>query len=206
MIDTEWMWGEWLEPGQDVNYMSDIVMKGDPEVGTAFYYMNLNYMAQMAEILGEDEDQQDFGHRHVLDPAEVGDDDDADEDFEHQDEFALGEHVGLAGLVDEFADFGHCAMYRQGFDLAIDDAAEGEAGKADDQAPGEEIPAGMAAEKGRQIRVGQVRQHQVGFGGGKTQRGENKQEQGKRPEQLATQEMALAGGQGGRLHCGSLGS
>ena len=42
MIDTEWMWGEWLEPGQDVNYMSDIVMKGDPEVGTAFYYMNLN--------------------------------------------------------------------------------------------------------------------------------------------------------------------
>ena len=58
MIDTEWMWGEWLEPGQDVNYMSDIVMKGDPEVGTAFYYMNLNYMAQMAEILGEDEDQQ----------------------------------------------------------------------------------------------------------------------------------------------------
>ena len=37
--------GEWLEPGQDVNYMSDIVMKGDPEVGTAFYYMNLNYMA-----------------------------------------------------------------------------------------------------------------------------------------------------------------
>ena len=38
--------------------MSDIVMKGDPEVGTAFYYMNLNYMAQMAEILGEDEDQQ----------------------------------------------------------------------------------------------------------------------------------------------------
>ena len=58
MIDTEWMWGEWLEPGQDVNYMSNIVMKGDPEVGTAFYYMNLNYMAQMAEILGEDEDQQ----------------------------------------------------------------------------------------------------------------------------------------------------
>ena len=58
MIDTEWMWGEWLETGQDVNYMSDIVMKGDPEVGTAFDYMNLNYMAQMAEILGEDEDQQ----------------------------------------------------------------------------------------------------------------------------------------------------
>ena len=34
-------------------------MKGDPEVGTAFYYMNLKlHMAQMAEILGEDEDQQ----------------------------------------------------------------------------------------------------------------------------------------------------
>lgn len=58
MIDTEWMWGEWLEPGQDVNYMTNIVMKGDPEVGTAFYYMNLSYMAQMAETLGRYEDQQ----------------------------------------------------------------------------------------------------------------------------------------------------
>lgn len=58
IIDTEWMWGEWLEPGQDVNYMTTMVMKGDPEVGTAFYYMNLNYMAKMAELLNEKGDQK----------------------------------------------------------------------------------------------------------------------------------------------------
>lgn len=60
MIDTGWMWGEWLEPGQDddggVAYMSNLMMNGDPEVGTAFFYLHLSYMEQMAEKLGKDED------------------------------------------------------------------------------------------------------------------------------------------------------
>jgi alpha-L-rhamnosidase len=59
MIDKDWMWGEWLEPGQDeVNYMKDLVIKGDPEVGTAFFYLNLKYMEQMAECLAKKEDQK----------------------------------------------------------------------------------------------------------------------------------------------------
>lgn len=54
MIDKGWMWGEWLEPDQnDIDYMKNLVMKGDPEVGTAFFYMNLIYMKQIAESLGE---------------------------------------------------------------------------------------------------------------------------------------------------------
>lgn len=57
MIDTEWMWGEWLEPGQTVDYIINLVKKGDPEVGTAFFYMNLCYMEQMAKILGKKEDE-----------------------------------------------------------------------------------------------------------------------------------------------------
>lgn len=57
MIDTGWMWGEWLEPGQTVDYFINLVKKGDPEVGTAFFYMNLCYMEQMAKILGKKEDE-----------------------------------------------------------------------------------------------------------------------------------------------------
>lgn len=61
MIDTGWMWGEWLEPNQDsVTYMRDLILKGDPEVGTAFFYLNLDYMAQMAQMLGETEDAEEY--------------------------------------------------------------------------------------------------------------------------------------------------
>ncbi len=57
MIDTGWMWGEWLEPNQDsASYMKNLVMKGDPEVGTAFFYLHLVYMRKMAEHLGQKED------------------------------------------------------------------------------------------------------------------------------------------------------
>lgn len=58
MIDTGWMWGEWLEPGQDsVNYMKNIMIYGDPEIGTAFLYLNLVYMSDMAHLLGYTEDE-----------------------------------------------------------------------------------------------------------------------------------------------------
>ena len=57
MIDTGWMWGEWLEPNQDsASYMKNLVMKGDPEVGTAFFYLHLVYMSKMAEHLGQKKD------------------------------------------------------------------------------------------------------------------------------------------------------
>ena len=57
MIDTGWMWGEWLEPNQDsVSYMKNLIIKGDPEVGTAFFYLHLVYMSKMADHLGKKED------------------------------------------------------------------------------------------------------------------------------------------------------
>lgn len=60
MIDTGWMWGEWLEPNQNsdggAEYMKNLVLKGDPEVGTAFFYLHLCYMEEMAQKLGKRED------------------------------------------------------------------------------------------------------------------------------------------------------
>ncbi|MCR5144303.1 MAG: glycoside hydrolase family 78 protein [Lachnospiraceae bacterium] len=55
MIDTGWMWGEWLEPSQTdaVKYMTNLMMHGDPEVGTAFFYQHLVYMKEMAEYLAD---------------------------------------------------------------------------------------------------------------------------------------------------------
>ncbi len=60
-IDTEFMWGEWLEPGQGMEYMSEILKKGDAEVGTAFFYMHLRYVQEMAEALGKKEDEKRWG-------------------------------------------------------------------------------------------------------------------------------------------------
>lgn len=56
MIDTGWMWGEWLEPGQTTAYMAQLVQKGDPEVGTAFFYLHLCTMTRMADRLGRTDD------------------------------------------------------------------------------------------------------------------------------------------------------
>lgn len=59
MIDTGWMWGEWLEPGQNEDgaaYMTNLIVNGDPEVGTAFFYLHLCYIEQMSAKLGKDED------------------------------------------------------------------------------------------------------------------------------------------------------
>ena len=53
MIDKGWMWGEWLEPNQNPTaYMKNILFHGDPEVGTAFLYLNLCYLIEMAKLLG----------------------------------------------------------------------------------------------------------------------------------------------------------
>ncbi len=60
MIDTEFMWGEWMEPGQDNDYVGRMVTEGDPEVGTAFFYTNLKYMEEFAAILGKKEDVERY--------------------------------------------------------------------------------------------------------------------------------------------------
>jgi hypothetical protein len=53
-----------------------------------------------------------FMAREVLEPAEVEHDDRPDEDLEDQDELALGDQVGLAGLVDQLGDLAHRLVHR----------------------------------------------------------------------------------------------
>lgn len=57
-IDTGWMWGEWLEPGQDyaILYLIKLLMFSDIEVGTAYLYYGCYILAWMAQQLGLPED------------------------------------------------------------------------------------------------------------------------------------------------------
>ena len=73
--------------------------------------------------------------------AEVEDDDDGDEGPQQQEEFALGDEVGLAGLVDEFGDFAHGAVDGQVLQPPVDDQAEAEAEQAEQNADQEQLVA-----------------------------------------------------------------
>ncbi len=70
----------------------------------------------------------------MLEHAEVEDHDHADEDLENQDELALRDQVGLAGLVNELRDFPHRRVNGQVLELPEDDHSEREAEHADDEA------------------------------------------------------------------------
>jgi hypothetical protein len=59
-------------------------------------------------------------------PAEVDRGDDADEDPENEDELALRDEVGLAGLVDELGDLVHRPVHGQVLQLDVDHHAEDE--------------------------------------------------------------------------------
>lgn len=61
LIDTGWMWGEWLEPNTETTkYMKNLVKHGDAEVGTAFYFQHLRIMSEMAGIVGEEADAKRY--------------------------------------------------------------------------------------------------------------------------------------------------
>lgn len=61
MIDTGWMWGEWLEPDTNIiSYMINLIFKGDPEVGTAYLYYGCLLASRMAERIGKDRDADFF--------------------------------------------------------------------------------------------------------------------------------------------------
>ena len=65
--------------------------------------------------------------------AEVENHDDADEDLEQQDEFALRLQIGLAGLVDQLRDLAHRAVHFELLELDVHDEAEEQAEDADDE-------------------------------------------------------------------------
>ena len=111
----------------------------------------------------EGQDQQHLRHVHLLDPTEVGNDDDRDERLQDQQELALREHVGLAGLVNQLADLGHRAVDRQAANPSLDDRAEHQTANADEQAPSEQGPARDAADKAGQCRVAEIGQRQIGL-------------------------------------------
>ena len=79
--------------------------------------------------------------------------DHADEDFEDEDELALRDQVGLAGLVDQLGDLEHRPMHRQILELCVNHETEGEAEKTDTKAAHQQRP-GVHASKadGPEIR------------------------------------------------------
>jgi hypothetical protein len=97
----------------------------------------------------------------VLQDAEVEEHDHADEDLEQQDELALRDQVGLAGLVDQLGHLEHRAVHRHVLEAHEDRHAEGEAQQAHDQAAHEQRAAVDAQER----FAAQVGQHEIGLAG-----------------------------------------
>ena len=100
----------------------------------------------------------DLVERHVPQPAEVDDDDGADEDLEQQDELALRDQVGLAGLVDQLGDLAHRAMHGHVLELVVGHDPEHETESAHQQPAEEErVTVGPQEGLGREVGNDQVR-------------------------------------------------
>src|SRR5207248_1129614 len=107
-------------------------------------------------------DDRQAVEREALEDAEIDDHDRADEDPEETEELELRLEVGLAGLVDQLADFEHGLMDREVAQLAVYPQAEAEAGRADQEADHQQRLAGLA-EEGGDRGVVQGRDDEVGF-------------------------------------------
>jgi hypothetical protein len=95
----------------------------------------------------------------VLEHAEVKDHDHADEDLEEQDELALRNQVGLAGLVDQLRDVEHRLVDGQVLQLREDRHAERESQDTHDQAGHQE----RAAVDAMEVDRAEIRKNEVGF-------------------------------------------
>lgn len=62
IIETGFHYGEWLEPGRPMykDFIKDFA-KVDTEVTTAWFYYSMNEVAQMARVLGKQDDVQKYG-------------------------------------------------------------------------------------------------------------------------------------------------
>lgn len=63
--DTDYQWGEWLEPGEglDTNMVTGVLKRflvGAPVVATAYFAYSTRILAQAAEVLGKIEDAQKY--------------------------------------------------------------------------------------------------------------------------------------------------
>ena len=86
---------------------------------------------------------------------EVGDHHGADEQLEDQQELALLDQVGLAGLVDDRRDVGHRLVDRQVLHRRVGPEAEQQPQHADDQAREQDLVAGHAQEVAL-VEIGQL--------------------------------------------------
>ena len=89
--------------------------------------------------------------------AEVDDDDGADEHLEQQDELALGDEVGLAGLVDQLGDLLHRLVHGQVLELLVDDQAEGQARRQTRMPTSSSRSPGIRRGRRREPRSGRTR-------------------------------------------------
>ena len=98
-------------------------------------------------------------------PAEIDDEDGADENLEDEDEFDLGFEIGFAGEIDGLGDLAHGAVDGEVFHAAVDDQAEEKPEAADGHSPGEEGMAadGITEESGR-VEVGDIETYFAGAG------------------------------------------
>src|SRR5689334_11056831 len=82
----------------------------------------------------EEQNDDDAVQRQMLQNAKVENDDHGNESFKYQDELALRDQIGLAGLIDQLRDFTHGAMHGRILQLHIDDQPEQATQSAEDQA------------------------------------------------------------------------
>ena len=108
----------------------------------------------------EREDDQDLVELETEKESEVENDDDGDQGFQNAKEFSLGGEVGLAGLVDEFADFAHGVVDRHGAQAGKNIEAEDESEGADNETTHQKAASGDTAEEGNRVEPGQL---EVGF-------------------------------------------
>ena len=100
----------------------------------------------------------------MLEHAEVQNNNDGDEGPEEEDEFALGDEISFAGLVNKFGDFAHGAMHREILEAHIDNHAEAESENAEQNADHQQSMAVDGAIK--KADLGKVRKFQRGFAAG----------------------------------------
>ena len=101
-------------------------------------------------------------HAHgfeVQQHAEIKHDDDGDEALEQQQEFALGDEIGFAGLVDQLGNFAHRAVHRQILQAHEDGESEDQSEDAEEDAEQQELVAVDAEE----IDLREIREAQVGL-------------------------------------------
>src|ERR1700757_1519149 len=77
----------------------------------------------------------------MLQITEVENDDGPDEEFQNDKELYLRDQVCLAGLVDQFRDLEHRLVYREVFQLVVNDNAEHETERNNNKAVDQEVMA-----------------------------------------------------------------